>query len=135
MTKHNDWILISKYTCQLELLANPCCRFLLRHICVSTTSTEPICVFYCIYAQWILVTVSERDGVINRLDKASTLKHLVTMACGFVLTQPLTSSSFVYPISLIEFGSTHHVFFKYFPTVSHARPGFSQKLFLKILSI
>lgn len=61
ITNSNDWlILISEHSRLIERPANPCCRRLCRHICVSSNTIKPTCSLYWSYTDLNIVTVSEK---------------------------------------------------------------------------
>lgn len=53
------------YACLLGWLANHYCRCPLKHICVSSTCTEPTCGLHCNYIMQILVKISGRKHIIR----------------------------------------------------------------------
>lgn len=56
------WLLGSEHAYLWVFLLNICCKFLIRHICASSTTTEPTCVLYGCYAERAFaVRVSERN--------------------------------------------------------------------------
>lgn len=73
-----------------ECLTNHFGRYLLKHISVSSTPTEPSCDLYCIYAQNTLVTVAEKERTLSR--NANMLRPSIMMTYDFVLVQLSTTS-------------------------------------------
>lgn len=79
----------------LGLLADTSCKFLLRHIYVSSTTTKSACGLHCnctvqflVYSFWEIVHMV-RSAVSK---KASRLKPLITVTCDFMQTQPSMDS-------------------------------------------
>lgn len=50
----------------LRYPANPCCSYLPKHVCVSSTSVDPIFGLYCKYTERSLDTISGKERIIRR---------------------------------------------------------------------
>lgn len=108
-----------------ELLANPCCRPLHRHICVSLPLTEPTSGLYCNLAEQALAIVSGTECIIWRdhyfeqglgahsYHPSWWLAALSTIIKGFwtVLSTQFHSQGL---------GSACGLIFRHFPMVPHA---------------
>lgn len=102
----------------LVMASHPYRRRLLRHIWVCSTSTETTCGSYCKYAKRNLQfqKKSALSGMINRLNKANTLKPSVKKACIFVLAKPTQ----IVPSTQINLQGFTWQGFQAFPKLPHA---------------
>lgn len=95
-----------------HLIANSCCRHLLRHIGLSNMHRTHLW-----FILWLCWANLELLGGAHNLSwpiswiKASSFKPSVTKTCNFVLTQPSKSS--IYPISFTRPGSSRGMLFRH----------------------
>lgn len=110
----------SNPTLPLGRLVNSNCKNMTRHLTVCSTTKYLTCSLYCNYGEWKSITVSGNSsfsGVINSVNKASTLITSVT-TCIFLLAQQ--PNRFIYPVSIARLESTLAMVFSYFTKVQHA---------------